>query len=367
MAIFGSTSSKYKNFLDELNRIVAPSSSKKNTNGAAGGGASSWGVPEPTYDLGSYGTADFSNDSTLKSLKNLYNNVGSGYSVKAIDLTPIIDTKKASAQSQKDALTTYYQNNRQTLLDSIKRFQRQTEENRANQREEYLSQRGDLENAAFMADRQNRISAASRGLAGSGLQQLSQLGNILAQSAEINKAARANQKAQDALTTALNDAQADSDRNLLNLENTYTNDITSIDRTLEEAISELIYNEQVRQEQARQQAASQAASQRASLAAQIAAQENALRADYDDGIRVLRNIQNSLDDQLRELSNNGTKTSKKVKQDAKDLVTYYTNLLDHSAGEDDGKGYIAQYRLGQQNRDTAVNNYDTLLRKYNLK
>ena len=218
-----------------------------------------------------------------------------------------------------------------------------------------------------MADRQNRISAASRGLAGSGLQQLSQLGNILAQSAEINKAARANQKAQDALTTALNDAQADSDRNLLNLENTYTNDITSIDRTLEEAISELIYNEQVRQEQARQQAASQAASQRASLAAQIAAQENALRADYDDGIRVLRNIQNSLDDQLRELSNNGTKTSKKVKQDAKDLVTYYTNLLDHSAGEDDGKGYIAQYRLGQQNRDTAVNNYDTLLRKYNLK
>ena len=367
MAIFGSTSSKYKNFLDELNKIVAPSSSKKTTNGVGGGGGSSWGTPEPTYDLGSYVTADFSNDSTLKSLKNLYNNVGSGYSVKAIDLTPIIDTKKASAQSQKDALTTSYQNNRQTLLDSIKRFQRQTEENRVNQREEYLSQRGDLENAAFMADRQNRISAASRGLAGSGLQQLSQLGNILAQSAEINKAARANQKAQDALTTALNDAQADSDRNLLNLENTYTNDITSIDRTLEEAISELIYNEQVRQEQARQQAASQAASQRASLAAQIASQENALRASYNDGINILNSLQNSLESQLKTLSNNGTKNSKQTKKKAQELVQDTIDLLDNSQDGLYGQGYIAQYNLGQQNRNTAVNNYDTLLKKYNLK
>lgn len=369
MATFNSTSTKYPNFMDELNKVtVTPSRNPNNVvviTGSGGGGGSSWG--SPTYDL--LGYADYtgpSNDKTLTTLKNLYNNAGAGYTVKPIDLTPVINAKTASAQAQKDALTTSYESNRQTLLDSIKRFQRQTEENREAQREAYLLQRGDLENAAFMADRQSRISAASKGLSGSGLQQLAQLGNILSQSSEINKAARANQKAQDDLTTKLNDAQAQSDRELINLENTHAGNITNIDRSLEEAISELILNEEIRQENARQEAERAVASQRASLAAQMAERENTLKSDYDDGIAILTGLQNSLDNDLKTLTNNGKNTGKEEKKKAKELVNSYINLLDNSQDGLAGQGYVAQFRLGQNNRNIAVSNYDTLLKKYNL-
>lgn len=373
MATFNSTSPKYPNFMDELNKVTVtprPTPSRNPNNvvvitGSGGGGGSSWG--SPTYDL--LGYADYtgpSNDKTLTTLKNLYNNAGAGYTVKPIDLTPVINAKTASAQAQKDALTTSYESNRQTLLDSIKRFQRQTEENRDAQREAYLLQRGDLENAAFMADRQSRISAASKGLSGSGLQQLAQLGNILSQSSEINKAARANQKAQDDLTTKLNDAQAQSDRELINLENTHAGNITNIDRSLEEAISQLILNEEIRQENARQEAARATASQRASLAAQMAERENTLKSDYDDGIAILTGLQNSLDNDLKTLTNNGKNTGKEEKKKAKELVNSYINLLDNSQDGLAGQGYVAQFRLGQNNRNIAVSNYDTLLKKYNL-
>ena len=373
MATFNSTSPKYPNFMDELNKVTVtprPTPSRNPNNvvvitGSGGGGGSSWG--SPTYDL--LGYADYtgpSNDKTLTTLKNLYNNAGAGYTVKPIDLTPVINAKTASAQAQKDALTTSYESNRQTLLDSIKRFQRQTEENRDAQREAYLLQRGDLENAAFMADRQSRISAASKGLSGSGLQQLAQLGNILSQSSEINKAARANQKAQDDLTTKLNDAQAQSDRELINLANTHAGNITNIDRSLEEAISQLILNEEIRQENARQEAARAVASQRASLAAQMAERENTLKSDYDDGIAILTGLQNSLDNDLKTLTNNGKNVGKEEKKKAKELVNSYINLLDNSQDGLAGQGYVAQFRLGQNNRNIAVSNYDTLLKKYNL-
>ena len=136
---------------------------------------------------------------------------GGGYSVSPIDLTPMIDAYNQSAAAQKSTIQQNTESRRQSLLTSIKRFQEDTARNQELQRQNYMSGRADLEEAAFMADRANRASAAARGIGGSGLQQLAQLQNLLAQGKEINTLAKENINIQEDLRKALVQKQEDTD------------------------------------------------------------------------------------------------------------------------------------------------------------
>ena len=132
---------------------------------------------------------------------------GGGYSLASSvvkpDISQLLAAYDAQAESAKKTAQSAYDTTRNDLLTSLKRFQEQNAQDVQNQKQSYLTEQSSLESAREAANRQNRIAAASRGLAGSGLQQLAQLQTLLSQGEDISNAAATNQKAMDSLKAAL--------------------------------------------------------------------------------------------------------------------------------------------------------------------
>lgn len=232
-----------------------------------------------------------------------------------IDLTPMINAYNQSAQAQKDTAEKTYQSKRSDLLTSIKRFQEQNALQQQQQREDYLSTRQDLEDARYQADRASRIDASSRGLGGSGLQQLSQLQNLLAQGKEVSKNAKANQTAMDELRTALQQAEEDNAKSLNDILDEYNLNVQNIDANTANLIAQLQYNERVRQEQARQNAAS--------LGASLASQRESALAAQTQGINALNSIVNEAAAQLKRTGRNDKTTMNEIYDNAMDTIAAY--------------------------------------------
>lgn len=232
---------------------------------------------------------------------------------RPIDLTPMINAYNQAAQAQKDTANQTYQSKRQDLLTSIKRFQEQNALQQQQQRQDYLSTRADLEDARYQADRATAIDAASRGISGSGLQQLSQLQNLIAQGREVSENANANQQAMDALRTALREAQEDTDKSLNDILNEYNLNVQNIDANTANLIAQLEYNERVRQEEARQQAAS--------LAASLASQRASLNESQNQGISALNSIVNEAYNQLKRTNKNDKNTMNDIYDAAMSAAT----------------------------------------------
>lgn len=167
---------------------------------------------------------------------------GGGASVSTpagIDLSDILAAYTASAEAQKksisdaaaarrqllaDTLTsniktleTSESQQRENLLNSLKRFQEDTAKARGQQQSSFNASRADLEAQAFMANRAALQSAAARGLGGSGLQQLSQLQNMINQSGEINKLSLSNTETLNTLAQELARQEEDTTTNINNL------------------------------------------------------------------------------------------------------------------------------------------------------
>ena len=109
----------------------------------------------------------------------------------------------------KDIAENRYNTTANNLLTSLRRYQADNQKNVENQRKSYLTDQAALESARFEADRQNRISNAARGLGGSGLQQLSQLQNLLNQGQDISNLALENREELEDLRTALANYEED--------------------------------------------------------------------------------------------------------------------------------------------------------------
>lgn len=155
-----------------------------------------------------------------------------GYSTPSLDISGLLAAYQAQADADKATAKQTYDTTRNDLLTSLKRFQEQNKKDVENQQRSFLSNQAALENALSQADRQNRISNSARGLSGSGLQQLSQLQNLMSQGQDISDLATDNSQKMDTLRQALQQYQADTDTKLNSALNIYNNALQSIEANL---------------------------------------------------------------------------------------------------------------------------------------
>ena len=155
-----------------------------------------------------------------------------------LDIGGMLKAYEQQAAADRNVAKQTYDTARNDLLTSLKRFQEQNALDRQNQQRTYLSNQASLESAVQQADRQNRISAAARGIGGSGLQQLAQLQTLLSQGQNVSDMATQNQSAMDALKRALKQKEEDTDTNLNKILTTYNNALNSINAQLAKSKAE---------------------------------------------------------------------------------------------------------------------------------
>lgn len=230
---------------------------------------------------------------------------GGGYAApNRIDIQPMIDAFTNAANAQKNTLQTTANQTRSDLLNSIKRFQEDTARNQEIQRDAFNASRADLEEAAFQADRANRISANARGIGGSGLQQLSQLQTLMQQNNAISDLAGENTDVQMQLAENLARYEEDANTEIQNLMSNLANSLSEIDASLGNQIANLRYTEDTRYEEARQAAMENALNRAQSQSSY----ENSVRnsyaqalLDYELGLREQADEQVRYDDLVKNL------------------------------------------------------------------
>lgn len=265
---------------------------------------------ETTYDAyGSYGAG------------------GGGVSgPQRIDLTDILASYEQGAKAQEKAVRDSGESQRQSLLNSLKRFQEETAEARNQQRRSYNASRADLEGQAFMANRQALQNAAARGLGGSGLQQLAQLQNLINQSTATDKLAQSNTDVLKQLATAARNKEEDTNTALLNLDKDTANRLSAIAANNAQARAELQYKEAVRYEQARQ-AAEQLAAQLSASNAAIANSKAEAQAEEETILKNLfssavRDINNAYDN-TQGIKNKNKATTAETKAALDNVINNY--------------------------------------------
>lgn len=263
-----------------------------------------------------------------------------------VDLSGIINNYNTAAQNKINAVKQSTSSSRQDLLTALQRFQESNKANIEQQREDYTSGRASLEDSAFMSNRQAQASAASRGLGGSGLQQLAQLQNRIAAGKEVSSLSKKNQTVQDTLRKTEQQQQEDYNTNLGKLSQNELASILNIQDETAGTINQLKYNENVRQKQA----AASAAASAASYAQNYASQAQTYKQNYATGIQLLKDTQKSVENQLK----NTTKT-----KDKKKIVANAINSLTSGEGN-----IVANYGLSDEYQNTAIKNLQALLKKY---
>jgi len=403
---------------DTLKTITKASQTTK-TNG--GGGFR--GETNVMDTLSGYNT-DFTNSDAYKSLQSYANSLGAGAS--PIDLSGIIadynrnnqatianynktlaDTistlKSSNEQSRNDLLTSLKRfqestaDSKNELLTSLNRFRESNAESMRTQQQDFNASRATLEDESFMNQRNSLANAASRGLGGSGLQQLAQLQNRLAASKSVSTLAQKNQNVQDALRKALTQEQEDYntkvsklDKALLQQQEDYKTGVTKLEKELAAAITKaqndtaaqinaantnttniinnLKYNEAVRQ----QQAAAQASSAKSSL--------NSLLSGMKEGVTRLQGAETALNSALENTINSylSSKGKSSVSQlSSKQKKELLNNLTDSNKNNislnsiynnyvnaiSDGD-IAASYGLDNSYTNNALSNLNTIYNYY---
>ena len=304
-------------------------------------------------------------DYDLNALYNLYgggsgSGGGGGYSVMKADISGLLSAYDQQAESAKQAAETRYSNTRNDLLTSLKRFQEENARNVENQKTSYLTEQASLESAREQANRQNRISAAARGLGGSGLQQLAQLQNLIGQSEQVSRSAGTNQEAMDKLATLLRNYEEDSDTKMKQNEDERLNTINSIASTLAAQKAAAIAQNEQNYVNAVNAARAQAAAARASGSSNNASARQAANA----AAGALTMLQSNLKNEIKEASNM-SKSELKNTYGSSDLSkvkstinkAYIANLADLQAS----------YALDSKTINTAQNNINSLLNGLSFK
>jgi hypothetical protein len=249
---------------------------------------------------------------------------GSSYSGNPAGMVDISNMLKAfdqAAEANKAVVDQSYNERRNDLLTSLKRYQEQNAKDVAAQQKTYLANQALVESAIAEADRQNRISAAARGLGGSGLQQLSQLQTLMSQGQTISDMATENQNVVNNLREVLANYDEDTQTALGNLATTRENSLKGIN-------SELASNKANLEYQAREAAADRA-QMAASTNAQIAAQNEAYAKEAQQQKDAL---QAELDYAKKQYENDlaNAKSSKKIKAAKENYeTTVATTLRDY--------------------------------------
>ena len=265
-----------------------------------------------------------------------------------IDISNMIKAYEDAAAANKAVVEQSYNERRNDLLTSLKRFQEQNAKDVASQQKTYLANQALVESAIAEADRNNRVNAAARGLGGSGLQQLSQLQTLMSQGQTISDLATQNQETVNNLRELLANTEEDAQTALSDLVKTKENSLKGIE-------SELGTNKASLEYQAREKAADRAHAQQmaeAATAAQIAMQnaEYASRAAQDE---------EALRSQLATLSGDYERTLNDIKDMSnKQIKNYFAN---------DERGNYSNYNQAVSGLKKYYDtNLSALLNSYNV-
>lgn len=344
-------SSRPGNLGDVIKTQQKAAFNKLSGNNLSGSGGGFRGETNVLDTLSEYNT-DFANTNAYKSLQNSISSASAAAS--PIDLTNIIadynrnnqatiNTYNKTLEDTINTLKTSNEQSRNDLLTSLKRFQESNAENMRMQQQDFNASRASLEDDAFMRQRSTLANAASRGLGGSGLQQLAQLQNRIAAGRDVSSLAQKNQTAQDALRKALTQQQQDYDTKVSNLETNLQNAIiqaqndtaakvNAANTNTTNLINNLIYNEQVRQ----RNAAANAASSKAAL--------NSLLSSMKEGVTRLQGSETALNSALENTIN--SYLSSKGKSNVSQLSSKQKKELLNTLGD-----------KGSSSLNTIYNNY----------
>lgn len=322
---------------------------------------------------------DFTNSDAYKNLQRTVSSASAA--ANPIDLSGIIadyrrnnqatiDTYNKTLNDTINTLRTTNEQSRNDLLTSLKRFQESNAENMRMQQQDFNASRASLEDESFMRQRNTLANAASRGLGGSGLQQLAQLQNRMVAGKDISALAQKNQTTQDNLRRALTQQQEDYDtkvsnlntnleRAIINAQNDTAAKVNAANTNTTNLINNLIYNEQVRQ----RNASAQAASAKASL--------NNLLSNMKEGVTRLQGAETGLDYALENaqkayLANKGKSnvlqlSNKQKKELSSSLNDIYSQYLSAVSDGD----IAATYGLDNSYTNTATSNLKTIYDIYN--
>ena len=244
------------------------------------------------------------------------------------------------------------------LRRSLERYQADNKRFVENQKRSYLSNQASLEDARFQADRQTRIDAASRGLGGSGLQQLAQLQNLISQGNDISKLAMSNQSVMDDLRTALQQYTEDNESQLSQAQQTRDTSLANLLTTLNYAeqdnltgLQDALTTYQNTINKINADLANSKASVRSAYGSSSAASE-----DYADTLAgVYGSLEQQFENKLKEIYNgSGSKSTKNKK--AQNALLEYQNESASIYGQ-----YGQKYK-GLQ--DTNLSNLSSILNAY---
>lgn len=199
---------------------------------------------------------------------------GGGGVANRIDMTPMINSLREGAAANKKTISDRYAAERNRLSQQLKQYQENTATARRQAMEAYNSARADLEEDAYMNMRAAQQSAASRGLGGSGLQQLAQLSSQIESSNQTSNLSEQNTDTQNELTKALKDMEEQINTGISEANMNEKNEIAQIDANTASAIAQAQYQEEVRF----QNALAEAAARNAAIAAQDRAADRELQA-----------------------------------------------------------------------------------------
>lgn len=232
---------------------------------------------QPTRSLSNNTTASEATGVAANALAGLLGGGGSSSSggggvANKIDITPMINSLKEGAAANKKTISDKYTQERNRLSTQLKQYQENTATARRQAMDAYNSARADLEEQSYMNMRAAQQSAASRGLGGSGLQQLAQLSSQIESSNQTSDLSEQNTETQNDLTKALKDMESQINTAISDANTNEKNELTQIDTNTAQAIAQAQYQEEVRF----QNALAEAAARNAAIAAQRDAQNQEL-------------------------------------------------------------------------------------------
>ena len=258
---------------------------------------------------------------------------GGGGVANRIDMTPFINSLREGAAANKKTISDTYTAQRNQLSQALKAYQENTATARRQAMDAYNSARADLEEDAYMNMRAAQQSAASRGLGGSGLQQLAQLSSQIESGKQTSDLSKQNTETQNELTKALKDYENQVTTSINDLNTEERNKITEIDANVAQAIAEAQYNEEVRYQNALAEAAARnaaIASQRSSVSSELAD----ILGGYDTKLDAV--VTSGIDSLNSAYSKGNKNKPKKLKNTLDEVYNEYKNMLTSVYGDSSG-------------------------------
>jgi len=245
---------------------------------------------------------------------------------------PNIDSLLNAYDQQRDATNAAakakYDADRTTILNNIKRAQAQNEINVAAQNQAHINDLSSLESAANQAARQNKIGDISKGLGGSGIQQLNQLRNLATQGNRANTISQKNTESLEKLRESLATSNTQAQSNLDKILGTYNDTITKAGDTAAANKAKAIWQNESNYAEALARASASRASSGGS---------SDYREAANDIYTNLRSMTSSLKNNLNAINNMSTKELKAfAKSNGIDLKS-----LGDSATKKQYRNYIA--------------------------